>query len=180
MADTVAVMNAGRIEQMGAPTELYESPRTTFAANFLGQSNLVEGTSMGADGSDLVVDCHGQKVAIPADRCVVSQDRLLLGVRPEKVRLHAAADEVPAGENAFTGGRVVDASFTGVSTQYLVRMPWGQELTVFAQNLGVGERFPAGSEVTLSWERGHSFGLAGDARAGSEVDDEPAVPVAVS
>ncbi len=44
MADTIAVMNAGVIEQMGAPDELYENPRTTFVANFLGQSNLIEGT----------------------------------------------------------------------------------------------------------------------------------------
>jgi spermidine/putrescine transport system ATP-binding protein len=62
----------------------------------------------------------------------------------------------------------VDASFSGVSTQYLVRMPWGQTLTVFSQNLGVGELFSTGSAVDLVWERGHTFGLGGDAGAGVE------------
>src|SRR5689334_2954758 len=65
MADTVAVMNAGVIEQMGAPAELYENPRSTFVANFLGQSNLIEGT-IRQRGSDVVtVDMHGIGVSIP-------------------------------------------------------------------------------------------------------------------
>ena len=59
MADTVAVMNAGVIEQMGAPEELYENPRTTFVANFLGQSNLIEGKITGRAG-DLVTGRHAR------------------------------------------------------------------------------------------------------------------------
>ena len=64
MADTIAVMNHGVIEQMGAPGELYENPRTTFVANFLGQSNLIVAEVVDASGDDVVVDCHGQKVAV--------------------------------------------------------------------------------------------------------------------
>ncbi len=63
MADTIAVMNAGVIEQLGSPVELYEHPATTFAANFLGQSNLVAGRGgrrRGADGLDL--DVHGARL----------------------------------------------------------------------------------------------------------------------
>ena len=61
----------------------------------------------------------------------------------------------------------------GVSTQYLVRLPWGQELTVFVQNLGVGERFAPGDAVQLAWDPAHTFGLAGDASAGVESDVVP-------
>ncbi len=68
MADTIAVMNAGRIEQLGDPTTLYENPRTTFVANFLGQSNLVAATLVGRDGEHLVVEAHGQRLALPAAR----------------------------------------------------------------------------------------------------------------
>ena len=65
MADTIAVMNKGLIEQMGAPEELYENPRTTFVANFLGQSNLVM-SDVKDRGDDLVgVDCHGTRVVAP-------------------------------------------------------------------------------------------------------------------
>ena len=173
MADTVAVMNHGRIEQMGAPAELYESPRTTFVANFLGQSNLVPGRRLGQDAGDLYVDCFGQQVAIPQRRNVAAGGDLLVGVRPEKVHLRPEGSPVGVGHNSLTGGVVVDASFTGVSTQYLVLMPWGQELAVFAQNLGVGASFHKGSRVALSWDRAHTFGLAGDATAGSELEDAP-------
>jgi len=180
MADTVAVMNAGRIEQLGAPAELYESPVTTFVANFLGQSNLIEG-AVTRRGAGLTVDVHGQQVALPAERNTARGDRMLVGVRPEKIRLvapHPGGDGRPgpgepagAGHNRLTGGQVTDASFAGVSTQYLVRMPWGQELTVFAQNLGVGERFPTGTPVDLVWEPEHTFGLVGDAASGALLED---------
>jgi spermidine/putrescine transport system ATP-binding protein len=62
MADTIAVMNEGRIEQMGTPAELYDNPKTAFVANFLGQSNLIQGTIIDADGDFHVVDLYGQKV----------------------------------------------------------------------------------------------------------------------
>ncbi len=173
MADTVAVMNHGRIEQMGDPVSLYESPRTTFVANFLGQSNLLTATRAGADGDDVVVDVQGRRVRVPAGRCSGTDATLLVGVRPEKVHLRADGAEVPAGHNALDGGIVEDASFMGVSTQYLVRMPWGQALTVFAQNLGVGDLYPVGSRVCLTWEPAHTFGLVGDAHAGVEDETAP-------
>src|SRR4051794_7235125 len=59
MADTIAVMNAGVIEQMGAPAELYDNPQTTFVANFLGQSNLIQGAVRGRDGDVVKVDMQG-------------------------------------------------------------------------------------------------------------------------
>ena len=178
MADTVAVMNHGRIDQLGSPVDLYESPSTTFVANFLGQSNLLAGrvVERDLDAVTLGVDVRGHRVLLPSVRNQAVGDDLLVGVRPEKIHLL----EPGAGEfgNRLTGGVVVDASFAGVSTQYLVRMPWGAELTVFAQNLHVDVRFRAGSEVDLGWEPEHTFGLAGDATAGAELDDE-AVPAPV-
>jgi spermidine/putrescine transport system ATP-binding protein len=170
MADTVAVMNAGRIEQLGSPAELYEAPRTTFVANFLGQSNLVAARRVeGGTAGAVVADCYGQKVGVHAERCVPG-DEILVGIRPEKVHLLPASRPSSPGDNVLTGGVVVDASFTGVSTQYLVRMPWAQELTVFVQNLGAGGRFAPGDQVSLAWDPAHTFGLAGDAAAGVESD----------
>ena len=68
MADTIAVMNAGQVEQMGSPGELYEAPNTTFVANFLGQSNLVRAGVSGTDGDHLVLDLHGEKLSMPTSR----------------------------------------------------------------------------------------------------------------
>jgi spermidine/putrescine transport system ATP-binding protein len=162
MADTVAVMNRGRIEQLGTPTDLYESPATTFVANFLGQSNLLPGLRAGDLGQDLMVDVHGNKLRVPRSRVRSQDNALMVGVRPEKIRLCATAEFIPESCNQLTSGVVLDVSFAGVSTQYVVRMPWRQDLTVFSQNLGVGERFPAGSQVTVAWEPEHTFGLPRD------------------
>ena len=165
LADTVAVMNLGRIEQLGSPVELYEFPRTAFVANFLGQSNLVAGRRSGS-GHWLPVEVHGQAVQVPADRCRTSESDVLVGVRPEKLHLtpvppdgSPGVDRHGSGTNVLTGGVVGDVSFSGVSTQYTVRMPWGQDFSVFAQNRGAGGLTPAGTPVTLSWESEHTFAL---------------------
>jgi len=171
MADTIAVMNDGRIEQLGTPAELYESPDTTFVANFLGQSNLIAGTVTGRSGDDVLIEVAGRRIALAQRRNRATHDQLLIGVRPEKIALLALDQPMPENLNRLDGGVVTDASFTGVSTQYLVRMPWGQQLTVFSQNLGVGAVVTPGTPVTLAWEPAHTFALEGDATAGSQVED---------
>lgn len=183
MADTIAVMNLGRIEQMGGPSELYESPRTVFVANFLGQSNLLDAAVTGTSGDDLLLDVRGSRLAMPSRRRSSGDRELLVGVRPEKIRLAPAGEGASAGggrENVLPGGVVADASFFGVSTQYIVRMPWGQDITVFVQNLGTTGPMPVGTTVDLHWDAGHTFGLdASEPTPAAPGRDEgaPAVPV---
>ncbi|MEZ5092210.1 ABC transporter ATP-binding protein [Nocardioides sp.] len=157
MADTVAVMNQGVIEQMGSPSELYENPRTTFVANFLGQSNLIEGRLTGRSADLVTVDMQGISVSIPADRSHADGELGWVGIRPEKVLIGDPGEELDAPGNSIPGGVVTDASFVGVSTQYLVRMPWGQELQVFQQNTGHRKMFRAGDPVELSWRPEYAF-----------------------
>lgn len=157
MADTIAVMNGGEIEQMGSPAELYENPRTTFVANFLGQSNLIAGTVSNA-GSDVVkVDMQGTQVSIPADRAHVQSGPGWVGIRPEKVLIAPEGEPIDAPGNHMQGGVVTDVSFVGVSTQYLVRMPWGQELMSFEQNTGARGIIARGTKVDVSWRPEFSF-----------------------
>jgi spermidine/putrescine transport system ATP-binding protein len=169
MADTIAVMNHGVIEQMGHPSELYDNPATTFVSNFLGQSNLVKAEVVGRHGDDVLVDVQGSRVAAPGSRARRTQGTVWVGVRPEKVFL-ARAGEARSGDNCLEGGTVSDVSFIGVSTQYLVRMPWGQELTVFEQNSGAREGLRVGDRVDLHWSPAHTFLLDADqdAHAGDE------------
>ena len=170
MADTVAVMNKGVIEQLGEPAELYDNPATTFVSNFLGQSNLVKAHIVGAIGEDLVVDVNGTKVGAPAARARRSDGTVWVGVRPEKVFLAHEGHDEGVGANVLPGGVVTDVSFIGVSTQYLVRMPWDQELTVFEQNTGARDGFGVGDRVALHWSPAHTFLLDAeqDAHAGDE------------
>ncbi|CAN5887154.1 ABC transporter ATP-binding protein [soil metagenome] len=177
MADTIAVMNAGLIEQLGSPGELYESPRTTFVANFLGQSNLVAADISGRDGDHLVVDAQGAKVRVPRSRARVTEGKVWLGVRPEKMFL--AQPDAAAGERATADrdtnslgiAQVVDVSFVGVSTQYLVRAAWGQELMAFEQNTGARALLRTGDRVDIGFAGPHAFLLDHDQDARAGVDE---------
>ncbi len=162
MADTVAVMNSGRIEQLGHPADIYELPRTVFVANFLGQSNLIAGTRGGNSGDDVLVEANGLTFAVPADRCFVDGPSVIVGVRPEKITILDAvdADRIPDHHNRLTG-RVTDVSYMGVSTQYLVQSAWDQEFIVFEQNVVVGDRSDVGDDVVIHWSPRHTFGLDG-------------------
>ncbi|MFI1949081.1 ABC transporter ATP-binding protein [Streptomyces virginiae] len=179
MADTVAVMNGGRVEQLGAPAELYENPGTTFVANFLGTSNLIE-ASVESAGSDVVVSASGTTLRLPAARCSTTPragGKLLVGVRPEKVSLVPAeeADTIATGRNKITG-RIAASSFIGVSTQFVVDSPVCPELEVYVQNIERDGRLVPGAEVILHWNPEHTFGLdaAQDIDAGIETVEESA------
>ena len=172
MADTIAVMNEGRIEQMGTPEDLYENPRTVFVANFLGQSNLIKGQIVGTDGDNNHIEVHGQKVTVAKNRSHCDGNSVLIGIRPEKIDIDY--ENEPADGNVLRGGKVVDVSFIGVSTQYQVEMPWGQELMVFEQNDGTTPMLEVGDMVRLQWMPKFTFALDGseDVTAGSQVDPD--------
>jgi spermidine/putrescine transport system ATP-binding protein len=162
MADTVAVMNKGRIEQLGAPEDLYELPRTRFVANFLGQSNLFTGPVVETTADRICVDVEGARVVVPKSRAGRHTGTVTVGVRPEKLRLLREQPAQAAGENSLGPGRVLDVSFSGVSTQYLVAVPGLDPVVVFAQNLAFGPSADVGAEVWLSWQVEHGFGLEDD------------------
>ncbi|MEH0843398.1 ABC transporter ATP-binding protein [Micromonospora sp. CPCC 205711] len=159
MADTVAVMNAGKIEQLGAPADLYEFPATAFVANFLGQSNLLAAEAAGSAGTDVPVTAHGARFSVPADRARSDRGPVYLGVRPEKLHLVDSVAQVPSGHQ-HVEGIVTDASYVGVSTQYLIRTGWGSELSAFAANSGAGRQFPVGASVVAYWDPRHAFLLS--------------------
>jgi spermidine/putrescine transport system ATP-binding protein len=160
MADTVAVMNKGEIEQMGAPEELYELPKTAFVANFLGQSNLFTGPVVSSSATSIVVDVAGTKIEVPRERAQRHAGVVTIGVRPEKVTLLTENPDAASGVNVIGPGVVTDVSFSGVSTQYLVELSGIGTITVFAQNMVFGPVVNRGSEVWMSWDVDHGFGLA--------------------
>jgi spermidine/putrescine transport system ATP-binding protein len=147
MADTIAVMQGGRIEQLGTPTELYERPRTAFVAGFLGVSNLLYGTVAG--------DCavrldRGGEVRVAREALAGRPARVAVGIRPEKIRVGRSET------NAFSG-RVRETAYVGVSTQYLVETPAGV-LTVYVQNAEYGAASAApGGIVELSFSPEAAF-----------------------
>jgi spermidine/putrescine transport system ATP-binding protein len=131
MADEIAVMNGGRIEQLGRPEELYERPRTSFVARFLGASNLLRGTVE----ERRAVRLESGAVVHVEDELPARGTRVAVGIRPEKLRFNSARD----GENRVSG-TVAERSYVGVATQYIVKTPDGS-VNVFVQN---AERVAAG------------------------------------
>ncbi len=162
MADTVAVMNKGRIEQLGAPELLYELPKTVFVANFLGQSNLFSGDVLSSTDDAITVSIAGGGVVVPKARAHRHTGAITIGVRPEKLSMHESAPEKSSNRNVLGPGRVVDVSFSGVSTQYLVEVPGAGRVIVFAQNVAFGPVVNMGAEVWVSWQVDHGFGLEDD------------------
>lgn len=161
MADTVAVMNKGRIEQMGAPEALYERPKTIFVSKFLGQSNIFVGDVAETNADSVSINVAGSKITVPTKRAEKTTGKIAIGVRPEKATFHE--DQAPAASadlNIIGPGEIIDIRFTGVSNQYLIDIPQIGKVTVFAQNVGKSPVTELGAKVWVSWKVEHSFGLS--------------------
>jgi spermidine/putrescine transport system ATP-binding protein len=165
MSDRIAVMNRGRYEQLGEPEVLYERPTTRFVAGFLGVSNLLPGTVESEDGGYAAVRL-ADDTRVRAPRLMVgNRSTVSVGVRPEKIRLHATDVEPPSGHNLLTGV-VRDASYLGVSTQYQIEARGGATITVYEQNVEratKAELWAPGEDVRLAWSPDHTFVVAEDA-----------------
>ncbi len=152
MSDRIAVMNQGRIEQIGDPEEVYDRPSTTFVAGFIGVSNLMPGTVRKTGERGEVELDTGVQVSTgvdgfnPGDRCHAV-------VRPEKLTIGAGGDNQPSVE-----GLVESSLYLGTSTQLIVQLPGDVRMTVLVPNTDEAQRqqLPGGgAKVQLSWDPGH-------------------------
>jgi spermidine/putrescine transport system ATP-binding protein len=147
MADSIAVMNKGRVEQLGPPTELYEQPKTAFVAGFLGVSNLLPGAVSGADAIRLD---GGPEVKVRPEATQGRSGRVAVGIRPEKIR-------IGAGQVNTLVGKVFETAYVGVSTQYVVDTPAGR-LTLYIQNIDSGApRASSGDSITVGFDPDATF-----------------------
>jgi spermidine/putrescine transport system ATP-binding protein len=161
MSNRLAVMRAGRAEQVGPPEEVYENPQTQFVAAFLGASNLLEGDlKQQANGTSTVLLAGGDFVHLPNERAPFGVgESILVGVRPEKITIRSdGGGPSESGWNSVTG-LLRMATYIGVSHQYKVEGPGGHELTVWVQNLGAEPAPAPGERVRLSWRWEHTFAV---------------------
>jgi spermidine/putrescine transport system ATP-binding protein len=170
MSDAIAVMNRGRVEQIGDPEEIYDRPATRFVAGFIGVSNLMPGTvRKSGDQGEVELD-SGVKVSVgvngftPGDRCQAV-------VRPEKLSIGAREP----GEVGVEG--LVESSvYLGTSTQLVVRLPDGVRMTVLVPNTDAAERqrLPGGgANVRVSWRPEHMHLVRETGAAAVETVREP-------
>jgi len=158
MSDRIAIMNSGRIEQVGRPADIYENPATAFIARFLGEANLIEGRVVAVDGTVATLRA-GETLSFRA-RCalpVAAGGSGQLFVRPERVALTAGAGDAapsarPVGDWNVASGRIAQTSFLGNILRYLVQLDGTAiMLTVDVQNASAAALLPAGAAVTVAW-----------------------------
>jgi spermidine/putrescine transport system ATP-binding protein len=151
MSDRIAVMNKGVALQIGKPEEIYERPADKFVADFIGETNFLDGVVKGQNGSMVEIELPGTGVVgVESSRRFANGQQVSVAVRPEKLRLNA---EVGDGNNLK--GHVEDVIYIGTDTHYGVRFPGGQKVRVREQNLTQAQKEIArsGDEVTVSFTR---------------------------
>jgi spermidine/putrescine transport system ATP-binding protein len=156
MSDRIAVMNRGRVEQVGVPEDVYERPATTFVAGFIGVSNLMPATVAGPDEVRLE---NGPAVRARAEG-LARGERCHAVVRPEKLRIEpAGAGGAPSANGLPQVEGVVESSiYLGTATQIVVDLGEGVRMTVLVPNADEAQRqhLPGGgARVALSWEPEH-------------------------
>jgi putrescine transport system ATP-binding protein len=154
MASRVAVMSQGRLLQIGAPAEVYESPATRFVADFIGNVNLMDGTVAVSSAGEPEVRCaDGVAHRLDGEPPRPPGEAVTLAVRPEKIRLDAAEPAHPCNR---VRGTVRAFSYFGDHTMYHLDLPGGARLKVSVENeRRLGERaFATGDAVWASWVPG--------------------------
>ena len=150
MSDRIAVFNEGRIEQIGTPDDLYENPATRFVADFIGESNFLEGRVTGRENGEARIEGLQSFRGRAADS-LADHVEAVMAVRPERLRIGPPGHE-GANDANQVAGRVTDVVYLGQSRKFIVRLADGSEMTALVQaNVqGLGT-VAAGSEVSLSW-----------------------------
>ena len=150
MSDRIAVMQQGHVLQVGTPEQIYEQPATRFVADFIGETNFLEGRVKGRRGSEVAVVVDGVlTLHVPAQKAVGMEDEVTVAIRPEKVSLHAEPPDARA-----VPGTVEEVIYTGTDTRYLIRLTEKTAVTVRQQNVAIGLSacFAPGTRLYLHWQ----------------------------
>jgi spermidine/putrescine transport system ATP-binding protein len=135
MSDRIAVINKGRVEQLGDASEIYHRPKTTFVANFIGQANIIQATISGREGQRAQVQLEGGlDLVASGERLPPGVTSALVSIRPEKISLRKTAEP---GENRFEAV-VEDEVFKGAIDQLRLRTDGGLALTAVVANESSG------------------------------------------
>jgi spermidine/putrescine transport system ATP-binding protein len=151
MSDRIAVMSKGVVLQLGIPEEIYERPANRFVADFIGETNFIEGVVGGQSNGVVSIQVDGSGILqVESSRSFGPGQQVSITVRPEKLRLNANQD----GSNNLAG-RAEEVIYIGTDTHYSVRFPGGQKVRVREQNSSARAVLAhSGDEVTVSFDPG--------------------------
>jgi spermidine/putrescine ABC transporter ATP-binding subunit len=155
LSDRVAIMNRGRLQQLGTPEEIYESPNSRFVAEFIGLSNFLDGRVESVQADLMTVRASGLAIRTPALPSVAAGHPVLLFIRPNEIEILPPG--AAAGDNVFPA-RVDKTTYLGDTMDYRVSLGEGAELRVQAD---ARRRHGIGEAVCLRWPRVRSWVVDG-------------------
>lgn len=153
MSDRIAVMHKGKVLQIDSPEEIYEHPNSRFVADFIGETNFLDGTAEEVNGESIVVSLYGQtKIKARCKVPVKKGQAVGVVIRPEKISL---------GKNGLVKGRVEESIYIGTDTRFIIRLADNTSVTVREQNLDLNQAniYQRGDEVGLNWDLDHALVL---------------------
>ena len=127
MADTIAIMNGGVVEQLGSPLEMYEHPNTQFVASFIGGTNLIEGEVVTSEGNAVTVRCGKTMLRGLTNNTLTPGQKVITSQRPERLRLHANGE---TGGNCVRG-KITTRVYLGASIRFIVDLPINEDLEIY-------------------------------------------------
>ena len=153
MADRIAVMSEGKVLQVGRADEIYEAPANRFVADFIGETNFINGTleaKQGDSGTLKLSDGRRLEAKLKGHQLNIGE-KVSIAIRPEKIRLHETSETSNAGNSI--SGDIAEAYYIGTDTRYRVTSGSDIDLVVRVQNLNTGYKsmLSPGTKVNLSW-----------------------------
>jgi spermidine/putrescine ABC transporter ATP-binding subunit len=154
MSDRIALMNQGKIAQLGAPEDLYERPMSKFVADFIGESNFLEGNVSRVD-KDLceVITLRGLLIRARGKRGIKEGERVNLTIRPERIQMEG---ELQKPENIISG-EIQEIIYLGETIKYIIILEGGEEIVVKSQNREGGNFREKGRKVKIGWNLENCF-----------------------
>ncbi|WP_315766817.1 MULTISPECIES: ABC transporter ATP-binding protein [unclassified Bradyrhizobium] len=150
MSDRIAVMNAGRVEQLGTPVEIYDRPQTRFVADFIGDTNIFRGPCVSIGDKAGIAAGNGLLLTLP-DAPAADGGVLSVALRPEKIRIAPQNDATGSVKGAAANGTVESTNFLGGAVLYRIALESGHRVLAQQPNAGAAQLYAPGAPVTLGW-----------------------------
>jgi spermidine/putrescine transport system ATP-binding protein len=145
MSDRIVVMNKGKIEQIGTPEEIYDKPSTKFVADFIGETNIFEGTVDSVQGNAVSIDVEGTKIHVTTTNSLQTNEKVYISVRPEKARVSLTKENGVCSVK----GRLKEKVFVGSVTKLIIGLSSEKEIVVHKSEKEMN--IPIGDELYVNW-----------------------------
>ena len=152
MSDRIAVMSDGIVMQVGSPREIYENPTNRFVADFIGETNFIEGEVI-SNGDNTMINAKGTQLVGEASANLTDGQKAVLAIRPEKINILPEKSSNTENGRASVQGTVIETIYIGTDTRYQIELSTGDKIFARLQNLesGQAQQFNRGDSVAVEW-----------------------------